>query len=384
LAVALMQAQGLVLADDVVAPLALPVFDNSAMDGYAVRAEDTSTATPESPVLLPVAEDIPAGRTDELTLHPKTAHRIMTGAPVPAGATAIVPVEDTDGGVDFVSIRGPREPGKHIRRAGEDVTVGTTVLRRGQVVTPAVLGLAAALGIAELSVIPRQRVLVISTGSELVTPGTALRPGQIYESNSIMLAAAVRDAGADLVAVATAEDDVAQFGSIIDRYAAEADLIITSGGVSAGAYEVVKDAFGRAGDQGVEFVKVAMQPGMPQGVGRVGGATIVTLPGNPVSALVSFEVFIRPALRRAMGLPDPERPHRAAVLAESLTSPPGKRQFRRAVLKHIADGVGSVTSYGPPASHHLRWLASANGLLDIPEDVVEVPAGTPVQVWDLS
>jgi molybdopterin molybdotransferase len=383
-AVALMQAQGLVLADDVVAQLALPVFDNSAMDGYAVRAEDTSPATPESPVVLPVAEDIPAGRTDELTLHPKTAHRIMTGAPVPAGATAIVPVEDTDGGVDFVSIRGPREPGKHIRRAGEDVTPGTTVLRRGQVVTPAVLGLAAALGIGELSVIPRQRVLVISTGSELVTPGTALRPGQIYESNSIMLAGAVRDAGADLVAVATAEDDVAQFGSIIDRYAAEADLIITSGGVSAGAYEVVKDAFGRAGDQGVEFVKVAMQPGMPQGVGRVAGATIVTLPGNPVSALVSFEVFIRPALRKAMGLPDPERPHRAAVLAESLTSPPGKRQFRRAVLKRTDDGVGSVTSYGPPASHHLRWLASANGLLDIPEDVVEVPAGTPVQVWDLS
>jgi molybdopterin molybdotransferase len=383
-AVALMQAQGLVLADDVVAQLALPVFDNSAMDGYAVRAEDTSTATPESPVLLPVAEDIPAGRTDELTLHPKTAHRIMTGAPLPAGATAIVPVEDTDGGVDFVSIRGPHEPGKHIRRAGEDVIPGATVLRGGQVVTPAVLGLAAALGIAELSVIPRQRVLVISTGSELVTPGTALRPGQIYESNSIMLAGAVRDAGADLVAVATAEDDVAQFGSIIDRYAAETDLIITSGGVSAGAYEVVKDAFGRAGDQGVEFVKVAMQPGMPQGVGRVAGATIVTLPGNPVSALVSFEVFIRPALRKAMGLPDPERPHRPAVLAESLTSPPGKRQFRRAVLNHTDDGVGSVISYGPPASHHLRWLASANGLLDIPEDVVEVPAGTPVQVWDLS
>jgi molybdopterin molybdotransferase len=134
----------------------------------------------------------------------------------------------------------------------------------------------------------------------------------------------------------------------------------------------------------VEFVKVAMQPGMPQGVGRVAGATIVTLPGNPVSALVSFEVFIRPALRRAMGLPDPERPHRPAVLAESLTSPPGKRQFRRAVLNHTDDGVGSVISYGPPASHHLRWLASANGLLDIPEDVVEVPAGTPVQVWDLS
>lgn len=379
-AVPLTEAQGLVLAEDVVAQLALPVFDNSAMDGYAVHADDTSTATPEHPVVLPVAEDIPAGRTDQLTLQPGTAHRIMTGAPLPAGATAVVPVEDTDGGVDVVSIRAPREAGRHIRHAGEDVSPGTTALRQGQVVTPAVLGLAAALGIAELQVVPRQRVLVISTGSELVTPGTALRPGQIYESNSIMLAGAVRDAGAELVAVATAEDEVAQFSSIIDRYAGDADLIITSGGVSAGAYEVVKDAFGREGDQGVEFVKVAMQPGMPQGVGRVAGATIVTLPGNPVSALVSFEVFIRPALRRAMGLPDPDRPHRTAVLAESLTSPRGKRQFRRAVL---SDDAGTVTSYGPPASHHLRWLASANGLLDIPEDVVEVPEGTPLQVWDL-
>jgi molybdopterin molybdotransferase len=172
---------------------------------------------------------------------------------------------------------------------------------------------------------------------------------------------------------------------VLDQYATEADLIITSGGVSAGAYEVVKDAFGRDGDQGVQFVKVAMQPGMPQGVGRVAGTPIVTLPGNPVSALVSFEVFIRPALRVAMGLPEPYRPHRTAVLREAVTSPRGKRQFRRAVLDTTKEsGVGQVTSYGPPASHHLRWLASANALLDIPEDVVQVPAGTELQVWDLS
>jgi molybdopterin molybdotransferase len=379
--VPLAEAQGLILADDVVAQLSLPVFDNSAMDGYAVRAEDAAGATADHPVVLPVAEDIPAGRTDELTLQPGTAHRIMTGAPVPAGATGIVPVEATDGGVESVAIREAPQAGKHIRLAGEDVSAGTTVLRNGQLVTPATLGLAAALGMAELPVIPCQRVLVISTGSELVSPGRPLQPGQIYESNAVMLAGAVRDAGATVIATATAGDDVEQFSSILDRYAADADLIITSGGVSAGAYEVVKDAFGRDGDQGVEFVKVAMQPGMPQGIGRVAGATIVTLPGNPVSALVSFEVFIRPALRTAMGLPDPHRPQRPAVLTESLTSPRGKRQFRRAILDVDS---GSVTSYGPPASHHLRWLASANGLLDIPEDVVEVSAGTQLHVWDLT
>ncbi|MFY9492012.1 MAG: gephyrin-like molybdotransferase Glp [Mycobacterium sp.] len=376
--VVLSEALGLVLAEDVVAPLSLPVFDNSAMDGYAVRAEDVADAGPDNPVTLPVAEDIPAGRTDPLTLSPGTAHRIMTGAPMPAGATAVVPVEATDAGMPTVKIAGAPRPGQHVRKSGEDVTAGTRVLRAGQTVTPAVLGLVAALGLDRLTIVPRQRVLVISTGSELVAAGTALAPGQIYESNAVMLAAAVREAGASVLDTATCGDDVEQFRELLE--AREADLVITSGGVSAGAYEVVKDAF-PTGSAGVEFVKVAMQPGMPQGAGRTGGGCpIVTLPGNPVSALVSFEVFIRPALRAAMGMADPDRPRRSAVLAEALTSPRGKRQFRRGIYDPCA---GTVTSYGPPASHHLRWLASANCLLDIAEDVTDLAAGQQVEIWDL-
>jgi len=381
--VGLADSLGLVLADDVIAPLSLPVFDNSAMDGYAVRVEDVIGADPANPVKLPVAEDIPAGRTDLLTLAPGTAHRIMTGAPMPSGATAVIAVESTDAGIDTVTISASAKPGQHIRGAGGDVTIGSTVLRAGDTVTPAALGLVAALGLGELAVIPRQRVLVISTGSELVAAGTALQPGQIYESNAVMLAAAVSDAGAEVVAILTCDDDVARFTALLDSHAGHTDLIITSGGVSAGAYEVVKDALGGGSgpDRGVEFVKVAMQPGMPQGAGRTpGGSAIVTLPGNPVSALVSFEVFIRPALRAAMNFPQPNRPHRTAVLAEDLTSPSGKRQFRRGVY-NPADGT--VVSYGPPASHHLRWLASANCLLDIAEDVTELAAGEQVELWDL-
>lgn len=347
------------------------------MDGYAVRAQDVATATPDTPVTLPVAEDIPAGRTDGPPLEPGTAHRIMTGAPVPSGADAVVPVELTDAGTDTVAIRRAAAAGQHVRRAGEDISAGEVALRRGQILGAPQLALLAALGYATAPVIPPIRTIVLSTGSELVAPGQPLRRGEIYESNGIMLATAVREAGGEAAQLRFVSDDPAEFLQTLRDRAPEADLIITSGGVSAGAYEVVKDTLT---EFGVEFLKVAMQPGMPQGCGRFEGTPIVTLPGNPVSALVSFEVFIRPALRRAMGLPGATRPVRTAALTEPLTSPPGKRQFRRGVFDRAA---ATVLPIGPPASHHLRWLASANCLVEVGEDVTSLAAGDTVSVWDL-
>jgi len=373
----LADAAGLVLAEDLVATRALPAFDNSAMDGYAVRAADLTGASAEHPVRLPVAEDVPAGRIDGPALAPGTAHRIMTGAPMPAGADAVVQVEATDGGTDAVAVHQARTPGSHVRTAGEDVAVGETVLPAGAVLGAAQLGLVAALGEPTVRVHRRLRVLVLSTGSELVEPGRPLLHGQIHESNGVMLATAVRAAGALAEQVRFVADDVAEFHAALTARGAHADLVVTSGGVSAGAYEVVKDAL--AG-RGVEFVKVAMQPGMPQGAGRVRGMPVVTLPGNPVSALVSFEVFLRPAIRASMGHREVQRRVVRARLTESLNSPAGRRQFRRGVLDVAA---GTVRPIGPPASHFLRWLAASDCLLDLDVDTTHLDAAAEVGAWVL-
>jgi len=364
------QCVGLVLGEDVVAPVSLPPFDNSAMDGYAVRAADVAAASRDA-VELPVAEDIPAGRTDVVALAPHTAHRIMTGAPVPPGADAVVKVEDTDGGEQRVAVRAPVAAGTHIRRAGEDVAKGATVLRAGTVLGSAQLGLAAAVGRAELPVYRPVRVVVLSTGSELVAAGNPLLHGQIYESNSVLLAAAVREAGGAPTVLRFVPDDVAAFHAAVAAHA-DADLLVTSGGVSAGAYEVVKDAL--AG-QGVEFLRVAMQPGGPQGCGRFGSLPVVTLPGNPVSTALSFELFLRPALRSAMGHRVVDRPRARAATTEDLRSPAGKRQYRRARL-----AGSSVTPVGGPGSHLLASFAAADCLIEVPEDLTEVPAGTELDV----
>ena len=367
----LAEAVGLVLARDLVAPIDLPPFANSAMDGYAVRAVDVA----ELPVTLPVSQDIPAGRTDTRPLAPGTAARIMTGAPLPPGAEVIVQVERTDGGESEVRIDSAPPPGVHVRTRGEDVAAGTVVLAAGSVVGPTQVGVAAALGFAELVVRRPVRVLVLSTGTELVAPGQPLASGQIYESNAPMLAAGMRAVGARVRIEHFVADDVDHLRAALSGAATGIDLIVTSGGVSAGAYEVVKDALA---DQGVEFAKVAMQPGMPQGAGRFLGVPVVTLPGNPVSSYVSFEVFLRPAIRAAMGHPDVTRPIVRAPLSAPLDSPAGKRQFRRGQLDAVA---GTVAAWGGPGSHLLSWLAGADCMIVIGEDVTHLESGDEVEVW---
>jgi len=360
---------GLVLASDLRADLDLPPFRNSAMDGYAVRAADLTGF----PIELVVSQDIPAGRTDVGALQPGTAARIMTGAPLPDGSDTIVQVEKTDGGEHVVIIQDAPPAGVHIRSRGEDITAGTVALPAGTVIGPTQIGVAAALGRATLPVRTPVHVLILSTGTELVAPGRELAPGQIYESNSAMLAAAVQQAGATASVTHFVTDDVAEFNAALA--AVDADLIVTSGGVSAGAYEVVKDALT---GQGVEFAKVAMQPGMPQGAGHVGSVPIITLPGNPVSSFVSFEVFVRPAIRAAMGYTDVTRPSVQLALSTEIQSPPGKRQFRRGTLNTL---TGTVAPWGGPGSHLLAWLAGADAIIVVPEDVTALDAGDVVEVW---
>ena len=375
--VSLAQAAGLVLAHDLIAPIDLPPFENSAMDGYAVRATDLP-ADGSFPITMPVSQDIPAGYQDSGALRPGTAARIMTGAPMPPGADTIVQVERTDGGVDVVRIDGAPPAGVHVRTRGEDVRAGTVVLTAGSLVGGPQIGVAAALGIAELPVRRPVEVLILSTGTELVAPGQPLGPGQIYESNSAMLAAAITEAGAHATVAYFVADDVEAFRAALHAASGGMDLILTSGGVSAGAYEVVKDALT---GQGVEFAKVAMQPGMPQGAGHFDGIPMVTLPGNPVSSYVSFEVFLRPAIRAAMGFHRITRPSLELPLAEPIDSPAGKQQFRRGVLDPAA---GTVSPWGGPGSHLLSWLAGADAMIVVGADVTHLDAGDQVEVWLLS
>lgn len=376
----LASAQGCVLAADVAAPWPLPSFDNSAMDGYAVLAADLVQASTESPVALTVIDDVPAGFRSTETVRPGTAVRIMTGAPLPAGATAVVPVERTDGGVDTVLVSTSVGEGGYIRRAAEDVVAGETVLTAGTLIGARQIAILAAVGCGIVTVHPRPRVAVISTGTELVEPGTPLRHGLISDSNGFLLVAAAREAGADAYRVGPVLDDESLFLATIEDQLHRCDLIITSGGVSMGAFDTVKAVLSRLGS--VEFTKVAMHPGMPQGHGVVGdeGIPIITLPGNPVSSYISFEAFVRPTIRRMMGLNDVLRPEVHAECIEALDSSAGKRQFARA--RFVAEGKVQPTGTGQ-GSHVLGGLAQADALIVVPEDVTRIEAGERVTVVDL-
>ncbi len=379
----LLDAVGLTLASDVVAPWPLPSFDNSSMDGYAVRAADIATASPDHPVTLPVLGDVAAGATAATTVDPGTALRIMTGAPMPEGADTVVPVERTDGGTQTVSITAAVPAGTYIRRTGEDVAAGSVVQRAGDVVSERSVAVLASVGCAHVPVVRRPHVVVISTGDELVEVGHPLEHGQIVDSNGLMLVALARAAGASAWRTPHSHDVDDELRGLLDAALRNADVVVTSGGVSMGAFDTVKALLSASGE--VEFVKVAQHPGMPQGAGRLGAkqVPIVTLPGNPVSSFISFELYVRPLVRRLMGRAELTRPTEPATLLEPIDSPAGKQQYVRAVLEVGEDGRRSVRPVGGQGSHVVGALAMAQALVVVPPDVTRVEAGETVAVLDL-
>ncbi|MDH6134073.1 molybdopterin molybdotransferase [Kitasatospora sp. MAA4] len=389
----LLDAHGCRLDEDVVAAGDLPPFDNSSMDGYAVRTADTVGADSTYPSVLSVIGDIAAGAGELPKVGPGQAARIMTGAPVPPGAEAIAPVEWTDGGtgsgqaaasmgapVADEEVRVLREvaAGAHIRRRGSDIKAGDQVLDSGTELGPTQLGLLAAIGRGTVRVRPRPRVVVLSTGSELVQPGEPVGPGQISDSNSFTLTAAAQEAGAIAYRVGGVPDDPAVLRAVLEDQLSRADLIVTSGGVSVGAYDVVKEAFASYGR--VDFRRLRMQPGKPQGFGRIGagaGVPLLALPGNPVSAYISFELFVRPVIRTMLGATDVHRPVVRAVCGAELSSPAGRRQFLRGWYS-AADAT--VQPIGGEGSHLVGALARANCLIVVPEDTVATGTGETVDV----
>ncbi len=380
---ALLDAQGLLLAEQVVADAPLPGFDNSAMDGYAVRAVDLKQATEDRPVVLPVVGDVRAGTRSVSGMGPGLCMRIMTGAPIPPGADAVIPLEDTDGGVARVAIRRAPRTGDCIRRAGEDLAAGALALAPGATLGPQQIALLAAVGHDRVVVQPRPRVVVISTGSELVDVGKLAGFGEVSDANSYMISAAARDAGAEAYRVGIIPDDHARLLDTLDSQLLRADLIITTGGVSMGAFDIVKEALSQLGT--VEFVNLAMRPGSAQGFGTLGRekTPIFCLPGNPVAALVSFEVFVRPAIRKLLAKRNVHRQNIQATALERMDSRDGQREFRRGLLHREPDGRYSVSLVGGHGSHLVAALAASNCLVIIEEEVTEVVPGSRVTVQPL-
>jgi len=376
------ESLGLPLHENLIAPIDLPRFDNSAMDGYAVRAEDVAGASASSPVTLPVVGEILAGGAKPFAISAGTAVKIMTGAPVPRGADTVVPFEQTNRGSASVDVHAAVALGANIRLAGSDVQAGDLVVSAGTVLGPREIGLLASLGASRVRARPRPRVVVMSTGNELREPGSHLDYDSIYDGNSYMLAAAVRAAGAIAYRVGSVPDDPRVFRDSLSEQLVRADLVVTSGGVSEGEKDVVKQTLSALGT--VQFDRVAMQPGKPQGFGLLfeEETPIITLPGNPVSAYVSFDVFVLPAIRRMMGRTPYRRPMVHAVLAADIDSKPGFRQYVRAFFEVTHRGA-KVTPIQGHESHRMGALARSNALIVVGEDETALHMGDTVRTYVL-
>jgi len=369
--VALADALGRLSASAVSSPVDLPLFRNSQMDGFAVRAADLGDAD----TALPIVGEIVAAPSDPLPLLPGTAVRIMTGAVVPVGADAVVPVEDTTVVGDVVTIHRPRRSGEYVRDRGSDVGAGTELLPSGLRLAPRHLAVLAAAGISEVAVRTRVRVVIVTTGAELVDPGSPVSLGQVYDANGVALDAAVRACGARVVAtIRNDNDDADHLHDAMVEVAVGADVILTSGGISMGDHEVVRDLLTPLGGR---IGHIAMQPGGPQATGSFEGVPVISFPGNPVSTQISFEVFVAPLLREAAGLPAAVR--QPLVLAGDLVSVAGRRQFLRG--RTVADGRVDVVA--GPGSHLVASLAASDVLIDVPEGTTELKAGDTVETLAL-
>jgi molybdopterin molybdotransferase len=373
----LQEAYGCVLAKDVVAELDIPAFSSSAMDGFAVRVSDVAAATKDEPVTLRVVGRAPVGRPSEATVGGGEAVRIATGAPVPAGADAVVPIEHCVPEGDTVHVIRAFPEGANVRPSGQDVRSGQTLVPAGRRLSGAELGMLASSGHASVLVHPRPRVVVISTGDELVEPGRPATFGMVRDANSFTLYGGLRDVGAVPYLGGIVRDEEEALKNEVLGLAARADCFISSGGVSVGERDVVKKAFFRRGE--IDFYRVAMQPGMPQAFGLVDETPYFGLPGNPVSVFVSFEVFVRPALLKMMGRRDIFRPEIWAVVETDITGPRNKVQFAR-VRVWREKGHWRAASTGPPGSNLLGTVTKANGLAIIPAGVETAEAGTRVRV----
>ena len=377
LQVPLTESYGCVLAEDVVATHDLPAFASSAMDGFAVRSSDVASATVRDPVELKIVGRAMIGRRPESTVGGHEASRIATGAPIPAGADTVVPIENAELAGEVVRIMEPAPEGRHIRPVGEDVRTGTVLVERGKRLGAPELGLLANAGFPHPVVHPRPRVIVLSTGDELIPPTEQPEFGQVRDSNAYTIFGAVREAGAIPVLAGIVKDDVERLKETLLVHEIQADAFISSGGVSVGERDVVKAAFFRRGD--LDFYRVAMQPGMPQGFGHIEGKPYWGLPGNPVSVFVSFEVFVRPALMKMLGRTQLRRPEITATLTQDVTGPEGKLQFARVVVSRMAEGW-TATPTGARGSNLISTVSRANGLAMIPQGTRTAPSGSQVRV----